>query len=147
MFKLIIIWLLILSNPIPSTWGILKWTPKSKKEEKTVLDLGLTLKPQHMITNIVQGVFWQSTSTGLFWDFWGSLRLLCNPKTGRKLLLRQKYSLIRKSGQEAVCQKEEFQVVVFWGWNSELLTIHFFFIYWILNIIDFKTWLSYSPPL
>ena len=46
-----------MSSPIPSTWGILKWTPKSKKEEKTVLDLGLTLKPQHMIINIVQGVF------------------------------------------------------------------------------------------
>ena len=80
--------------------------------------------------------------TGLFWDFWGSLRLLCDPKIGRKLLLGQKYSLVSfETSKEAVCQKEEFHDLVFWGCNSGWLRIHFFFMYWILNTIDFKTWL------
>ena len=30
----------------------------------------------------------------LIWDFWGPKGLLCDPKTGRKLLLGQKYSQI-----------------------------------------------------
>ena len=30
---------------------------------------------------------------GLFRDFWGSLRHLCDPKTGSKLLLRHKFTL------------------------------------------------------
>ena len=57
--------------------------------------------------------------TGLFWDFWGSLRLLCDPKIGRKLLLGQKYSLVSfDTSKEAVCQKEEIHDLVFWGCNS-----------------------------
>ena len=80
--------------------------------------------------------------TGLFGDFWDSLRLLCDPNICQKLLLGKKYSLIRlKTSQEAVCQKEEFHSLVFWGWNSGWLKIHFFFMDWILNTIDFKTWI------
>ena len=70
----------------------------------------------------------------------GLLRFLKG--TGRKLLLGQKYSLISfKTSQEDVFQKEEFHGLVFWGWNSGWRKIHFFFMYWILNTIDFNTWL------
>ena len=41
---------------------------------------------------------WLSIRNGsvvsLFWDFWGPKWLLCNPKTGRKLLLGQKFTHI-----------------------------------------------------
>ena len=75
----------------------------------------------------IQGVFWQSTSairncsvTGLFWNFWGSLRHLCDPKTGHKLLISQKYTLGGiKTCEIAVCQIEEFHGQVFWAWNTE----------------------------
>ena len=48
----------------------------------------------------------------LIWDFWCPKGLLCDPKTGRKLLLGQKYSLISfKTSQATDCQKEESAVL------------------------------------
>ena len=95
--------------------------------------------------NNLQVDFWQSLSEmfvlqGLFWDFWEPYRLICDPKTGRKLLLGQKISTIKfRTSQEALCLKKEFHGLVFWGWNTVWLKIHFFSLYWILNTIDFKT--------
>ena len=52
----------------------------------------------------------------LIWDFWGPKGLLCDPKTGRKLLLGQKHTEISFTvSQEEDFKKEELQDLVIWG--------------------------------
>ena len=50
------------------------------------------------------------------WDFWGPKGLLCDPKTGRKLLLGQKHTEISFTvSQEEDYKEEELQNLVIWG--------------------------------
>ena len=52
----------------------------------------------------------------LIWNFWGFKGVLCDPKTGRKLLLGQKHTEISFAvSQEEDYKKEELQDLVIWG--------------------------------
>ena len=52
----------------------------------------------------------------LIWNFWGFKGVLCDPKTGRKLLLGQKHTEISFAvSQEEDFKKEELQDLVLWG--------------------------------
>ena len=71
------------------------------------------------ITNTVCSIWFglrNEAIVSLIWDFWGPKGLLCDPKTGRKLLLGQKHTEISSTvSQEEDFKKEELQDLVIWG--------------------------------